>query len=137
MPHTSATLPPTHWPTPTALATLHLPTTACPPPPAPHRTAPPTHPLACSAINSTAICQSIGRNTIYGGQYDYISTFTKSAQVGGFNKLCLAPKGMQGMFAQVGGCGMLAARLLAGGPAAAACRLGGCGLLAGWGEGMR
>ena len=94
MPHTNCALPCPHRPP------LTCPPLTCPPLPA-ATTAPP--PLTRSAINSTAVCQAIGRNTIYGGKYDYISTFTKSSQVGGFNKLCLAPKGVQGMYAQVGG----------------------------------
>ncbi|KAL4440240.1 hypothetical protein ABPG75_003241 [Micractinium tetrahymenae] len=53
----------------------------------------------CGYLNATPICKAIADNTIYGGQYDYISTFTASPDVGGFNKLCVRP-GQGGLFAQ-------------------------------------
>ena len=34
------------------------------------------------------------------GKYDYISTFALSSELGGFNRLCTAPKGVQGYYAQ-------------------------------------
>ncbi|PSC71772.1 T9SS C-terminal target domain-containing [Micractinium conductrix] len=50
----------------------------------------------CRRPNCSPICRAITDNTIYGGEYDYVSTFKNSPSLGGFNKLCIKP----GVFAQ-------------------------------------
>ncbi|KAL4427326.1 hypothetical protein ABPG77_003235 [Micractinium sp. CCAP 211/92] len=76
----------------------------------------------CGYLNATPVCKAIADNTIYGGQYDYISAFASSPDVGGFNKLCVRP-GQGGFFAQCMTAGALScrrpAKRAAAGPAAA------------------
>ena len=53
----------------------------------------------CSGVNSTPVCQAINSNNIYGGAYDRISTYTPTP-IGGFDQLCTAPLGVEGLYAQ-------------------------------------
>ena len=42
----------------------------------------------CSAPNSTNVCKAIVSNTIYGGQYDVVSTFSLTPELGTFDRYC-------------------------------------------------
>jgi len=59
-----------------------------------------TQSTGCGGPNATPVCKAIGNNTIYNGTYDFISTFSSSSQVGGFNKVCIPPGELEGAYAQ-------------------------------------
>lgn len=52
---------------------------------------------SCLAPNGTAVCREIAKNTIYKGNYDYISTYSNSNSSGGFNVKCTATDPVQQM----------------------------------------
>lgn len=56
--------------------------------------------VRCAAPNGTSICRQIAKNTIYGGKYDYVSTYSVSKESGGFNEACNAVDPVDQMYAQ-------------------------------------
>jgi len=49
---------------------------------------------ACTGPNSAGVCDAIVNNTIYGGSYDLVSTYSYSPKVGGFDIVCPGEPGV-------------------------------------------
>ncbi|KAI9003390.1 hypothetical protein DFJ74DRAFT_694724 [Hyaloraphidium curvatum] len=75
----------------------------------------------CRLPNVTKVCREINQRKIYGGVYDFISTYQVSSQSGGFNQRCEAPPGVQAMYAQCMTAGCIRKRAFDGSPVSCYC----------------